>query len=1099
MAKKAENIEEEKPRKAASKKLDEPTDNRGSASYSAKDIQVLEGLEPVRKRPGMYIGSTGEQGLHHLIWEVFDNSLDEAMAGYAKSITVELLKDGTVTVADDGRGIPVDIHPKTKKSALETAATTLHAGGKFDGDSYKVSGGLHGVGLSVVNALSTWMKIEVCKEGTMYAQEYKIGKPQYDVKKVGKCTANGTKVSFRPDGSIFSVLEFDRKEIVSHLRRQAFLTKGIRIEIIDDREDLPFYYSFYFEGGLISFVRYANRNHNPVHKETFYAHKSYEGIEVESAFIYNDDPDARELSFANNVYTPDGGMHVTGFRTALTRALNEFARSINALKGTEENLTGDDVREGITAIISVKLRDPQFEGQTKARLGTPAARGAVESVLSEALKEYFEKYSGDGKAIIEKCILAQKARKAAKAAKDTVLRKGMLEGMTLPGKLADCSSRKAADSELYIVEGDSAGGCFFGKTEVALIDGRNISFEELVEEDKQGKQNYCYTIKDDGHIGIAPILHPRITKTNASVVKVILDTDTELICTPGHLFRLVDGSYIPAVELTSDHSIAPLYRELSKREGRSTLEGYEMVFDPMSKRWIYTHVLADMYNLRNEVYGASAGKYRHHKDFNKLNNNPENIQRLPREQHMQVHCDHLEHTLHRPDIKIKSTEAKRTKEFRELARNKSLEKSGLFRANAKKQWESEAYKAFMTAKFLEFYYSNDGYRKKNNERLNAVQREYWSNEENRSKQAERVKNHFESHPERKVLLSEMAKAQWQDSVLLDWRKSKTSEQWTTDFRQKRKESYGKMYLEKALRTLHGIYKTKHTVDKDSYNAIRKETNDKSLIKYETICQRFFSGDERKLEDAVMHYNHRIKAVVPMEETFDVYDIEVPETHNFALAAGIFVHNSAKQGRDRRFQAILPLKGKILNVERARLDKMLVNNEIKSLVIALGTAISDSFDIEKLRYHKVVIMTDADTDGAHIRTLLLTLFYRFFRPVIDGGFLYIAQPPLFRLQLGKDVRYVYTPEQKDKAVAEMTAGKKAESNVNVQRYKGLGEMNPDQLWETTMNPEFRTLLQVEIDDAEEADRLFEILMGDEVAPRKQFIQSNATLVKNLDIT
>ncbi len=675
MAKKAENIEEpirqtqdkQESKKAAAKKLEDPIDNKGNASYSAKDIQVLEGLEPVRKRPGMYIGSTGAQGLHHLIWEVFDNSLDEAMAGYAKNIKVEMEKDGTVTITDDGRGIPVDIHPKTKKSALETAATTLHAGGKFDGDSYKVSGGLHGVGLSVVNALSTWMKIEVCKEGTMYVQEYKIGKPQYDVKKAGKCTANGTKVSFRPDGTIFSTLEFDRKEIVGHLRQQAFLTKGIRIEIVDDREDVPFYYSFYFEGGLISFVRYANRNHTPVHKETFYVHKSYESIDVETAFIYNDDPDARELSFANNIYTPDGGMHVTGFRTALTRALNDFARSINALKGSEDNLTGDDVREGITAIISVKLRDPQFEGQTKARLGTPAARTAVESVLSEALKEYFEKYSGDAKAIIEKCILAQKARKAAKAAKDTVLRKGMLEGMTLPGKLADCSSRKAADSELYIVEGDSAGG------------------------------------------------------------------------------------------------------------------------------------------------------------------------------------------------------------------------------------------------------------------------------------------------------------------------------------------------------------------------------------------------------------------------------------------------SAKQGRDRRFQAILPLKGKILNVEKARLDKMLVNNEIKSLVIALGTAISDSFDIEKLRYHKVVIMTDADTDGAHIRTLLLTLFYRYFRPIIEGGFLYIAQPPLFRLQLGKDIRYVYTPEEKDASIAQMTSGKKAEANVNVQRYKGLGEMNPEQLWDTTMNPEFRTLLQVGIDDAQEADRLFEILMGDEVAPRKQFIQSNATLVKNLDIT
>ncbi len=675
MAKKAEQPEEsiqqaqdkQEPKKTSAKKTDEPIDNKGSASYSAKDIYVLEGLEPVRKRPGMYIGSTDVSGLHHLIWEVFDNSLDEAMAGYAKSIKVELLKDNMVAITDDGRGIPVDIHPKTKKSALETAATTLHAGGKFGGESYKVSGGLHGVGLSVVNALSTWMKIEVCKEGTMYVQEYKTGKPQYDVKKAGKCAANGTRVVFQPDATIFSTIEFNRKTIVDHLRQQAFLTKGIRIEVVDSREDVPFYYSFYFEGGLVSFVRYVNRSHTPVHKEIFYVHKSSDDIDVETAFIYNDDPDARELSFANNIYTPDGGMHVTGFRTALTRALNDFARSINALKGSEDNLTGDDVREGITAIISVKLREPQFEGQTKARLGTPAARGAVESVLSEALKEYFEKYSGDGKAIIEKCILAQKARKAAKAAKDTVLRKGMLEGMTLPGKLADCSSRKAEDSEIYIVEGDSAGG------------------------------------------------------------------------------------------------------------------------------------------------------------------------------------------------------------------------------------------------------------------------------------------------------------------------------------------------------------------------------------------------------------------------------------------------SAKQGRDRRFQAILPLKGKILNVEKARLDKMLLNNEIKSLVIALGTAISDSFDIEKLRYHKVIIMTDADTDGAHIRTLLLTLFYRYFRQIIEGGFLYIAQPPLFRLQLGKDVRYVYSDTEKDLVVGEMISGKKAESNVNVQRYKGLGEMNPEQLWDTTMNPEFRTLLQVSIDDAQEADRLFEILMGDEVAPRKQFIQSNATLVKNLDIT
>ncbi|PIR44171.1 DNA topoisomerase (ATP-hydrolyzing) subunit B [Candidatus Wolfebacteria bacterium CG10_big_fil_rev_8_21_14_0_10_31_9] len=676
-----------------------PADNnKGSESYTAKDIYVLEGLEPVRKRPGMYIGSTGIDGLHHLIWEVIDNSFDEAMAGYAKNIKLELFKDGKVAVTDDGRGIPVDIHPKTKKSALETATTTLHAGGKFVGESYKVSGGLHGVGLSVVNALSKWMRAEVCKDGGLYVQEYKIGKPQAPVKKIGKSNKNGTKIIFEADPEIFSEIEFNRKTILDHLRQQAFLIKGIRIEILDYRGKTPFYHSFYFEGGLISFVEYINRSHNPVHKEIFYVHKNYENIEVEVSFIYNDDSDVHEMSFANNIYTPDGGMHLTGFRSALTRALNDYARSSNYLKDSDENLTGDDVREGLSAIISVKLREPQFEGQTKARLGNPPARTAVEAVVAEALKEYLAKYTNESKAILSKCLLAQKARKAAKAAKDTVLRKGAFEGLTLPGKLADCSSKSAEESELFIVEGDSAGG------------------------------------------------------------------------------------------------------------------------------------------------------------------------------------------------------------------------------------------------------------------------------------------------------------------------------------------------------------------------------------------------------------------------------------------------SSKQGRDRRTQAILPLRGKILNVEKARLDKMLANNEVKSLVIALGTAIGDSFDLSKLRYHKVVIMTDADVDGSHIRTLLLTLFYRHFKQVIEGGCLYIAQPPLFRVQIGKEINYAYNDAEKEKIVKEMQSKKSAKAEdkvkkvskeeneevveevvenapeetkteikgVNIQRYKGLGEMSPVQLWDTTMNPANRVLKQVVIDDVQEADRLFEILMSDQVEPRKQFIRSKATLVKNLDI-
>ncbi|MBI3638136.1 DNA topoisomerase (ATP-hydrolyzing) subunit B [Candidatus Wolfebacteria bacterium] len=666
--------------------------HQASASYGAKDIYVLEGLEPVRKRPGMYIGSTGVDGLHHLVWEVVDNSLDEAMAGFCKNIKVELLPDNKVSITDDGRGIPVDIHPQTKKSALETALCTLHAGGKFGGESYKVSGGLHGVGVSVVNALSSWLMAEINKDGGVYVQEYKKGESQHKVKKIANSDKTGTKITFQPDPQVFSKIEFDRKKILDHLRQQAFLTKGVKIEVLDHRAKPPLYYAFCFEGGLLSFIEYLNRSNQTIQKEIFYVHKNYEDIEVEAAFSFNQEMESEELSFANNIYTPDGGMHLTGFRSALTRVFNDYARSSNYLKNSDENLIGDDVREGLVAIVSVKLREPQFEGQTKARLGNPPARTAVETVVGEALKEFFEKNSADARAVIEKCLLTQKSRKAAKAAKDSVLRKGVLEGMTLPGKLADCSSRDPEDSELFIVEGDSAGG------------------------------------------------------------------------------------------------------------------------------------------------------------------------------------------------------------------------------------------------------------------------------------------------------------------------------------------------------------------------------------------------------------------------------------------------STKSARDRRFQAILPLRGKILNVEKSRIDKMLLNKEIRSLIMAIGTAIGDEFDISKIRYHKVIIATDADTDGAHIRTLLLTLFYRYFNRVIEDGYLYIAQPPLYRIQSGKEVKYAYNDSQKDKTVSELQKNKtsakisadkqKSKSDepdaeeikegeqplkgINIQRYKGLGEMNPDQLWETTMDKERRLLKLITMNDAKEAERLFDILMGNEVAPRKHFIQSQATMVKNLDI-
>lgn len=634
------------------------------SDYTAKDIQVLEGLDPVRKRPGMYIGSTESRGLHHLLWEIFDNAIDEVMVGEAKNIEVRLHKDGGATVKDDGRGIPVDVHKQTKKSALETVITTLHAGGKFGGGAYKVSGGLHGVGLSVVNALSKYLRVEVCKDGEIYMQEYAKGIPKSRVKKIGKCDRNGTTITFIPDPEIFSETVFDKKQVIERFRQRAYLTKGVRIALVDERDEKPTHYGFRFDGGLKSFVDYLNEGGPKViHNNIFYVHKEYENMDVEVALNYNEGIEMAELSFANGINTIDGGMHLTGFRAALTKSINDYAKNNNLLKKGQDNVTGDDVREGLTAVVSLKLRDPQFEGQTKGRLGNAEARTAVESVTSAALKDFMELNPADAKAMVAKASLAAQARLAAKAAKDTVLRKGILDGLTLPGKLADClPSTPVEEAELFLVEGDSAGG------------------------------------------------------------------------------------------------------------------------------------------------------------------------------------------------------------------------------------------------------------------------------------------------------------------------------------------------------------------------------------------------------------------------------------------------SAKSARDRRTQAILPLRGKVLNAEKHRIDKILANKEMISLVVALGTAISEEFDISKLRYHKVIIMTDADVDGAHIRTLLLTLFFRYFPQLIDGGYLYIAEPPLYRVSKGKAFEYAFTEEERDKLVT----GMGGTGNVSIQRYKGLGEMNADQLRDTTMDPAKRTMKLVTVDDAKEADRIFDILMGGEVAPRKHFIQVHADSVKNLDV-
>jgi len=1118
-------------------------DAKKTSDYGAEQITVLEGLDPVRKRPGMYIGSTSAAGLHHLIWEVVDNSIDEAMAGYATEISVSLLPDRLVEESDNGRGIPVDKHKVTGVSALETVLTKLHAGGKFGGGGYKVSGGLHGVGVSVVNALSEYLKAEVRRDGKLWSQEYKMGKPLKALKAIGPAKGSGTTITFRADKTIFTELEYNWGKILDRLRQQAYLTKGITINVIDQRpEHRPKRYKFHFEGGIKSYIKSLHRNKTVKNDTIFYVDKDVSDCKVELALQYNDEYNETVLSFANNIHNPEGGTHLVGFRTALTRVLNNYARNKNIIKEKMDNLTGDDVREGLTAIISVKLPEPQFEGQTKGKLGNAEMKGYVESAFGEAFNTFLEEHPKEAEAIVGKCLLSAQARLAARSARATILRKGALEGMTLPGKLADCSSRHPEECELYIVEGDSAGGCWGENTKIALADGRNVSFKNLVKEHAQGKKNFCYTMQADGHIGIAPILNPRRTKTNAQVIKVILDNEQELICTPDHLFRLTNGKYIAAKKLTPNYNLAPLYRKYSqKEENKSHLDGYEMVFDPKAKKWNYTHVLADMFNLKNKIYQAAAGKHRHHVDFNKKNNNPTNIQRLSPKEHLQIHYKNIEQTLLCPDVIAKVKAIHQTAQYKEkigkIMSTPTMKK--MLSDRAKKQWENKEYKKFMAEKFLNFYKLNAAYREKNNNLLNAEQKKYWANADNRNKQADRVKQFFSAHPEIKKSLAAKANAEWQNQELLAWRSDTTKKQWTAEFRAKRKEAYDRTYYKNTMALLKSLQEKYGTTA--WYETVRRSKRNNNLLKLETFQNRFFESDEAKMQEAVQYYNHKIKEIRVLKKRIDVYDLEVSGTHNFALAAGIFVHNSAKQGRNRRFQAILPLRGKILNVERARLDKMLANNEIKNLVIALGTNIDDQLDLEKLRYHRIIIMTDADVDGAHIRTLLLTLFFRHFTPLITNGHMYIAQPPLYQLKKGAAVRYAYSDEEKEKIIEELggnlaetlevgeendegesdeivtndendeatetKTGKnkkgavvpeKKTAKITIQRYKGLGEMNPSQLWETTMDPAKRIVKQVTVEDAAKADQIFDMLMGDNVAPRKNFIQTHAQKVENLDI-
>ncbi|MDD5194583.1 MAG: DNA topoisomerase (ATP-hydrolyzing) subunit B [Candidatus Omnitrophica bacterium] len=1211
------------------------------SKYDATTIQVLGGIEAVRKRPAMYIGDTTSRGLHHLVYEVVDNSIDEASAGYCDAIKVIINSDNSVSVDDNGRGIPVDIHKTMKKSALEVVLTTLHAGGKFDHKAYKVSGGLHGVGVSVVNALSEWMEAEVKRDGKVYHQRYERGQVKTAVKVIGKAKATGTKITFRADREIFKNTEYSFDVLSQRLRELAFLNPNIEINLKDERNDKEAV--FKFKGGVVSFIEYLNRNKNPLHKKIIYFSKEKEDIAVEGALQYNDGYQETIFSFANNINTIEGGTHLTGFKTALTRAINQYAKTKNLLKDIE-GISGDDVREGLCAVISAKVPNPQFEGQTKTKLGNSEVDGLVNSVTLEALSAFFEENPPVANKIIEKGLLAAQAREAARKARELTRRKGALDAGSLPGKLADCSERDPQFCEVFIVEGESAGGCFSGDTKISLADGRNISFKDLVQENLEGKKHFCYTIKDNGEIGIEKILSPRRTRKKAEVIKIVLDSGETIVCTPDHKFMLRDGSYLKAENLTSEMSLMPFRKKFSKIEGRITIAGYEMVLNPKTHKWVFTHLLADNYNLLNNIYNKNRGAHRHHEDFNKLNNNPDNIMRLTSDEHLGIHRKHASRTLHTKEVKEKCNTIRRTPRYRENISKTMKEKLGeILSIRAKKQWLDPVYKQSMAKKFLEFYYTNRDYRMQSCDRLNRMQKEYWSEEQNRIKQAHVIKEYFKKHPESKQLLSLAAKKEWRNGSLLKWRQQKTQEQWTEEFRAKRKIAYNQTYLNSSLAFAKKVYEKYDDINlyDEERRALPQKNN--NLVKLQTLIDRFFNGHKESLVEAIKNFNHKIKSIAKLSENIDVYDIEVPNTHNFALACGIFVHNSAKQARDRNFQAILPMRGKILNVEKARLDKILGNEEIRTIISALGTGVGEEFDVTKLRYHKVVIMADADVDGSHIRTLVLTLFYRQMLKLIEGGFIYIAQPPLYRikrkdweeyihtekemneiiLKLGtkdaslarigkekqtydqKDVGKIvnslieveklslalerkgvnfklyldaidekkkkypiyqvivnhkpvfvcdeddlekygeadeldsvdifeshelkkigdelsklglslkdYLPSEKENYVLKNEeteevrcqglkmvleeVRKMATKGMHLQRYKGLGEMNPGQLWESTMDPKKRTLIQVTLEDAVEADRIFTILMGEEAEPRREFIQEFAHQVKNLDI-
>jgi len=945
------------------------------SEYGAGQITVLEGLQAVRKRPAMYIGSTDTRGLHHLVYEVVDNAIDEALAGHCEHIEVTIHDDNSVSVTDDGRGIPVDTNEEHDRPAVEVIMTVLHAGGKFDNKSYQVSGGLHGVGVSVVNALSRWLAVEVKRDGAVWSQRFDHGQPE-DLERTRDLREDeetGTTIRFWPDDEIFETTDFVFSTLETRLRELAFLNSGVEITLEDQREDRT--QQFRYEGGIKEFVEYLNETKTHLHEEVIYFEDSApvqtdagEGVvQVEVAMQATDELQGSLHAFANNINTREGGTHMTGFKTALTRIVNDYAADNGLLRDLDDTLTGEDIREGLTAVLSIKHPDPQFEGQTKTKLGNSEVRGIVESAVHEDLGTFFEENPDTAETIVSKAVEAAKARKAAQKAEELTRRKSALDSTALPGKLSDCQTRDPEEAELFVVEGDSAGGCFTGDTEVALASGRSITFEALLAESKQGKTHYCYTVHDDGQIGMEQIRNPRITREDAELVAVTLDNGETVECTPDHEFMLRDGTYCEARNLDTGQSLMPLYRKTSDTaEAGITIDGYEMVKQPiMNDFWEFTHLLADKHNRRNGVYSADDGEHKHHIDFDKRNNRPDNIERLPRDKHLALHREQAEQNLHDDDVQEALRELRQSDEFREMMSERMQEEETveILRAQAKEQWEDDEYAAFMRKAWREYYENNPDYREEVRERLTREAREYWADEEHREEQSERVQEYYENNPEAIEKRREEANEQWDDEELREWRSKKTEDQWTDEFREQRMEAYNQTYYDHTIPFMSEVLAEDGSLE--NYKEKRQARAGANVLRKDTTIEKFFESEEELLA-TVRSHNHTVESVEHLDRTADVYDIEVPETHNFALESGVFVHNSAKQGRNPEFQAILPIRGKILNVEKHRLDRILENNEIRNLITALGTGIGDEFDIEELRYDSVFIMSVDGEEHTFVR-------------------------------------------------------------------------------------------------------------------------------------